>query len=344
MIISQITLNRITLISLLILTACGGGNDIDNNVQITTDTTTTVQEILDGAVKDGVDGVLLYVEQTSVLNQSYASGIQNIATQLPADVNSLFKIASISKLFIAVSAVKIIAAEQLSLDDTLDVWLPELADSIENSSTITIEHMIQHRSGVADFDSQPGFSWQNPHTDIDKTLSYALNKPADFKPNSQYEYSNTNYLLLAKVLDKALGYSHRVYIRENILIPLAMHNTYLTMSEIDMSFLAKGYWDNIERSSQDYTIPGGSMISTVKDIAIFIRALNTGSLLTPYEKSIYTSVYWFNHSGWLPGYQSIASYDQQTDAVVVLFINTTGGNSESIIGTTNEQILEFLAN
>ncbi|MDG1752516.1 MAG: serine hydrolase, partial [Thalassotalea sp.] len=81
-----------------------------------------------------------------------------------------------------------------------------------------------------------------------------------------------------------------------------------------------------------------------KDIAIFIRALNTGSLLTPSEKNIYSTVYWFNHSGWLPGYQSIASYDKSKDAVVIQFINTTGGNSESIAGSTNEKVFEFLAN
>lgn len=338
----------IVLVHLLILLGCGGSGAKNNksevNEVITSTPATTVQEILDDAVKSGVDGAFVYIEQTNTINESYASGIQNRTTQLPADVNSLFKVASISKLFIAVSAVKSVTEEQLSLNDTLASWLPELADRIENSTTITVEHMLQHRSGIPDFDSQAGFDWHNSHTDIDRTLLYALDKKADFSPNSQYEYSNTNYLLIAKILDKALGYSHHVYIRENIISPLAMENTYLTLSEIDMSLLAKGYWDNIERSSQDYVIPGGSMISTVKDIAIFIRALNTGTLLSETEKNIYSSVYWFNHSGWLPGYQSIASYDKQTDAVVVLFINTTGGNSESITSATNEQILEFIAN
>ena len=120
-----------------------------------------------------------------------------------------------------------------------------------------------------------------------------MDKPADFAPDSKYEYSNTNYLLLAKVLDKALGYSHQTFITENILTPLAMHDTYLKLSDIEPSSLAKGYWGGIERSTQDYVIPGGSMISTVKDIAIFIRALNTGSLLSVEERNVYTSVYWF---------------------------------------------------
>jgi CubicO group peptidase (beta-lactamase class C family) len=203
---------------------------------------------------------------------------------------------------------------------------------------------MQHRSGIADFDSQPGFSWQNAHINIDTTLAFALDKPADFAPDSKYEYSNTNYLLLAKVLDKALGYSHQTFITENILTPLAMHDTYLEYSDIEPFRLAKGYWGGIERSAQDYVIPGGSMISTVKDIAIFIRALNTGSLLSEEERSVYASVYWFNHSGWLPGYQSVANYQSNIDAVVIQFINTTGGSSENTASTTYEKILRLLRN
>lgn len=334
----------IILFSVLTLSACGGGSsNKSTNHSNSIEPTLTVQSILDNAVKDGVDGIFVYIDQPNHINESFTSGVQDKSAQVPANASSLFKIASISKLFIAVSAVKIITAEQLALDQTLAFWLPELADRIENSTTITIKHLIQHRSGIPDFDSQVGFSWQRSHTDIDRTLLYALDKPADFLPDSQYEYSNTNYLLLAKILDKTLGYSHQSFIRDNILSPLSMSNTFLTLSEIDLSQLSKGYWDNIERSTQDYIIPGGSMISTVEDIAIFIRALNKGGLLTATEKSTYSNLYWFDHSGWLPGYQSIAQFDEQTNAVVVLFINTTGGDSETIASATNKSIIDLLA-
>jgi CubicO group peptidase (beta-lactamase class C family) len=328
---------------------CGGGSSVsdpehpsDANVPNGSSSPTTIQQALDNAVSVGVDGIFVYVDQTNKLNEGYSAGVQNKVLQQPADVNTLFKIASISKLFIAVSAVKIIDQEFLSLNDTLAEWLPELASRIVNSDTITIEHLIQHRSGIADFDSQTGFDWHNAHTDIDSTLLFALDKPADFHPNSKYEYSNTNYLLLAKILDKALGYSHQVFIAENILIPLGMYNTYLELSDIDSSLLAKGYWEDIDRSIQDYVIPGGSMISTIKDIAVFIRALNTGNLLSSSEKDIYASVYWFNHSGWLPGYQSVANYYSDIDAVVIQFVNTTGGSSENIANTSYEQILNII--
>jgi len=332
--------------SFLFISGCGGSN---GNSATESDATssqssslTTIQEVLDNAVSEGVDGIFVYIEQPSKVDESYAAGIQDKADQAPADAKSLFKIASISKLFIAVTAVKLEAQGKLSLSDTLASWLPDLTSRIENSNIITIAQIIQHRSGIADFDSQVGFSWQNAHTDIDTTLLYALDKPADFIPGSQYEYSNTNYLLLGKILDKALGYSHQIFIAENIIVPLGMHNTYLELSEIESSQLAKGYWGNVERSMQDYAIPGGSMISTVKDIAIFIRALNTGDLLTAAEQDQYALVYWFNHQGWLPGYQSIANYESNLDAVIIQFVNTTGDNSENVASSSYEDILNIL--
>ena len=340
-------LKALLLLMFLCLVSCGGGGSSSEKNTIVSPASnapasTTIQGILDSAISNNIDGIFVYVDQTSKFDESYAAGLQDKTSNVPAEATTLFKIASVSKLFIAVSATKLVVQEQLSLNDTLSSWLPEWADRIENSNTITIKQLIQHRSGIADFDSQVGFSWQNAHTDIDATLAFALDKPSDFVPDSKYEYSNTNYLLLAKVLDKALGYSHQTFIAENILTPLAMHDTYLELSDIESSLLAKGYWENIERSAQDYVIPGGSMISTVKDIAIFIRALNTGSLLSNEERAIYSSIYWFNHSGWLPGYQSIANYHSDIDAVVIQFINTTGNGSENTANSTYQKILKLL--
>jgi len=348
MVFQDCSVRAVIVFVIMFIASCGGtgGDNTVSNAPNTSTTTTSlpssIQEILEAATSKDIDGIFLYIEQPGKLDESYAAGIQDNSMQLPANANSLFKIASISKLFIAVSASKMVVEGVISLDDTLAHWLPELADRIENSESITISQLIQHRSGIVDFDSQSGFSWQNPHTDIDNTLLFALDKPADFLPNSKYEYSNTNYLLLAKILDKALGYSHQVYIVEHIIMPLGMADTYLELSDIDPSLLVKGYWGNVERSMQDYVIPGGSMISTVKDVATFIRALNTGTLLSAEERNIYASVYWFNHSGWLPGYQSIANYHSDIDAVVIQFINTTGGSSENIASSTNSDIVSFL--
>jgi D-alanyl-D-alanine carboxypeptidase len=73
----------------------------------TTPLPTSIQEILDDAVSKGIDGISVYVDQVNKIDQKYAAGIQNKVTKSPADTISLFKIASISKLYIAISTVKL---------------------------------------------------------------------------------------------------------------------------------------------------------------------------------------------------------------------------------------------
>jgi hypothetical protein len=67
----------------------------------------------------------------------------------------------------------------------------------------------------------------------------------------------------------------------------------------------------------------GSMLATAEDVGIFLRALNDGSLLNKEEQEIYSSIYKYNHTGLIPGYQSIAKYYKDIDTVVIQFTNTT---------------------
>lgn len=329
---------------IMIVSGCGGGNgsDSSNNpaINVPNSSSQSLQEIVDEATSGSIDGLFVYISQPGVQDQPAVSGIQNRATGDQATSDSLFKIASLSKLFIAVAATKLVNQNSLQMDDTLAMWLPSMSGRIENAEQITIRQMLRHRSGIPDFDSQTGFSWQNPHTSLDATLQYALDLPADFAPDAKYEYSNTNYLLIGQILDTVLGFSHHQFIRDEILIPLQMNNTFLLLEEVDTSRLVHGYWNGVDRIMQDYAIPGGSMISTTRDVAVFIRALNTDGLLTAQEKQIYP--YFYGHTGWVPGYQSFAEYHQDQDTVIILFVNTTGGGSESQASTTLAKITRYL--
>jgi D-alanyl-D-alanine carboxypeptidase len=332
------------LLAIFIASCGGGGGDSSpgSTSQATPPPVQTMQGILDNATLGSIDGIAVYIDKNASEPQSFASGVQDKTNSEPTDPGSLFKIASLSKLFIAVAATKLVNQNSLQMDDSLAMWLPALAGKIQNSENISIKQMLEHRSGIPDFDSQVGFSWQDAHQDIDETLAFALNLPADFAPDARYEYSNTNYLLIAKVLDTALGFSHRLFIQSEILTPLSMTDTFSLLEEVDTDQLIHGYWDETDRIIQDYAIPGGSMISTVKDVAIFMRALNTGELLSAEERQLYP--YFFNHSGWVPGYQSIAQYHQDIDTVVIQFVNTTGGGSENLASATFADIAEFLRN
>ncbi len=289
----------------------------------------TVQEQVDDAVDLGLDGIIVYVDQAGQPPAFYAAGWKNKLTQEPADPHALFKIASISKLYIATAVAKLVNNGTLSLDETLADYLPELVGRIENADQITLRMMVQHRSGIPNFTDHPDYDWFTSQTDIDSELALALDEPADFEPDARYRYSNTNYLLIGRILDKELGYSHHRYIESEILSPLGLTNTYSLLSEVAFEDVVSGYWYEYDDDLRelDHIAPGGSMIATAQDVGIFLRALNDGSLLNDDEQAIYSSIYEYEHDGWVPGYHSIARYHEDIDTVVVQFVSTTGGET-----------------
>lgn len=303
----------------------------------------TIQDQLDTAVSRGFDGIIIYVDQAGEDPALYAAGWNNRAEQVPADPHALFKIGSISKLYIATATAMLVNDGMLSLDNTLADYLPELVGRIEYADQITLRMMLQHRSGIPNFVDNPDYPWFETLPNRAAYLAYALDEPADFEPGSDYRYSNTNYLLIGDILDSVLGYSHHQYIHDEILEPLGLTHTFSLLSEVDLDEVSSGYHHDVDPDLKelDHTSPGGSMIATAQDVGIFLRALNDGSLLNADEQAIYSEIYEYEHTGWVPGYQSIARYDQDTDTVVVLFVNSTGGDTEATIHIIYDRIVRI---
>ena len=280
----------------------------------------TVQEQVDEAIGNGFDGMIVYVDQAGKPPEHYTGGWKDRENKIPADPKSLFKIASISKLYSAVAATKLVKEKRLSFDKTLAAYLPELKGRIENAEEITLRMMIQHRSGIPNFTDNPDY-WENEQENGQNALDFALDLPASFKPNEGYEYSNTNYLLLRRIMDDVLGYSHHLYMKEKILIPLELKNTFFSITEVNLDDVMSGYYVGYE---EDFKAREYGMLATAEDVGIFLRALNDGSVFEEGEKEIYP--YEYNHGGLVVGYQSLAEYHKDIDAVVVQFINTTDFN------------------
>ena len=97
------------------------------------------------------------------------------------------------------------------------------------------------------------------------------------------------------------------------------------LSDVDIDDVMSGYFLGYEYDIKynDFIQPGGSMVATAEDVGIFLRALRDGTLFNPEEQAIYSSVYEYEHTGLLPGYQSIARYHENIDAVVIQFVNTS---------------------
>ena len=105
------------------------------------------------------------------------------------------------------------------------------------------------------------------------------------------------------------------------MIPLELNNTFGSLSEVNIDDVMSGYYVGFESDAK--TNNYGSMVASAEDVGIFLRALNDGSLFDEGEQAIYSSIHVYEHSGWVPGYQSFAEYHEDIDAVVILFNNTT---------------------
>ena len=177
--------------------------------------------------------------------------------------------------------------------------------------------MIQHRSGIPNFTDNPAY-WLDEQGNGQNALDFALDLPASFDPNQGYEYSNTNYLLLRRIMDDVLGYNHNDYIKEKILKPLNLKNTFFSITDVNLDNVMSGYYVGFD---EDYKNREYGMLASAQDVGTFLRALNDGSVFKKGEQEIYP--YEYNHGGLVVGYQSLAEYHKDIDAVVVQFINTT---------------------
>ncbi|OYT16663.1 MAG: serine hydrolase [Bacteroidetes bacterium 4572_77] len=278
-----------------------------------------VQEQANEAIDHGFDGIIVYVDQAGKPPAFYVAGWHDRTNKIPTNPKALFKIASISKLYTAVAVTKLVGEGRLSLDKTLADYYPELVGRIANAQKITLKMMVQHRSGIPNYTDTPNY-WSAPKENNKEKLELVLDKPANFEPDKAYEYSNTNYLLLSVIMDKVLGYRHFQFIQEEILNPLHLNHTFPSLSEVNIDHVMSGYHVG---HPLDLKTDNQGMLASAEDVGIFLRALNDGYLFEEGEQEIYSSIYEYEHKGWVPGYQSIAKYHKDIDAVVIQFTSTT---------------------
>ncbi len=309
----------------------------------------SVQAQVDEATSLGIDGIVVYTHQQGKEPEWFVSGWHNREHKIPADPNALFKIASIGKLYNAAAVAKLVASGDLVLDKTLAEYLPELHRRIEFADKITLRMLVQHRSGIPNYTDHADFSWSESIIGGEKNLNLVIDSSADFEPGTDYGYSNTNYLLLGKIMSRVLGYDHREFIKAQILVPLGLSRTFLSISDVNQDELMSGYYVGYEH---DFKALDQGFVATAEEVGIFLRALNADpsaeqALFTTKEKQIYSSIYEYEHTGWVLGYYSIARMHnlngKDNDTVVVQFVNTVGDNTLTVANVVYGRIVKLLS-
>ncbi len=169
-------------------------------------------------------------------------GTANRETQAPVTADSEFHIASMTKSFTSMAILKLRDEGLLSIQDPVVAFLPELADLsylTNDAPAVTIEHLMTMTSGFPE--DNP---WADRHLeDSGEVFMGFLRNGLSMStvPSTAYEYSNLGYGMLGTIVTRVSGRAYQDYIREEILLPLGMHDTYWEYENVPAAQLALGY-------------------------------------------------------------------------------------------------------
>ena len=155
---------------------------------------------------------------------SKSVGFTDVEQEIRANENSKYRIGSISKTFTAVLTLKAMEEKKLSLNQTIDKWFP----TIDNADKITIEHLLRHRSGLYNhLDEWTKLGWHTQPKTEAKMIEIIIKGGNGFAPDTKMAYSNSNYILLTYILEKIYKKPYSEVLKEKIVKPLGLKNTYL---------------------------------------------------------------------------------------------------------------------
>ena len=227
----------------------------------------------------------------------YSAGYSKIETKTPMRTCHLQYLQSVSKTYAAVCLLKLVEQGKVDLHAPITTYLtPAHSQSVTRAKEITVEMLLNHTSGIPEYNAAPRYITrllQNPDHPFHPVdyLSYIKGKPLDFEPGSKYSYRNTNYLLLALMLDAITG-NHGQFMERVIFEPLQLKDTYYYTSTGYLGYpqLVNTYWDrysngqienisNLQRNNVQALVGDDGIVSTPRDAVLFLRGLMTGELI-----------------------------------------------------------------
>lgn len=339
-------------------------------------------QVLDAVIKNrvrtlGFNGCVLVAQQGHVIYRN-AFGFSNLKVRDSLNVNSAFQLASTSKTMTAGAILLLKEQGKLQLTDKVQKYFPEFP-----YNSITLQMLLTHRSGLSNY-----IYFAEPYCDVDKrykgrTFDNAALleiidslKPALYAtPNKKFEYCNTNYALLASVIEKVSGQSYATFMDSAIFKPLGMTNTWVygTKSDTIYPYKTKGHTPSGALETQTYAdnvVGDKGIYSTVDDLYKWSEALFTGKILkketldeaytgysnehpgkrnygygwritdeSPTQKIVY-------HNGWWHGYSTLFYRRLSNETTVILLSNKYSSSTyhiEDILAVLDNSYRELVA-
>ena len=271
------------------ITGCGGTSDGKAKPMALQREKAKIQRTLDRLTAAGLPGAVVLVRNG---NQSLrvTSGHANVDKRTPMRASDRFRIGSLTKSFTAAVALQLVGEGKLTLDDTVQHWLPGLLPE----KHVTIRELLNHTSGLFDYTEDPRFFerlLEHPTAvwTPRRMVRIATAHQPNFAPGSRWWYSNTDYIVLGMVIEAASGHPVATEISRRVLAPLRLRSTSFDTSPRIAGTYAHGYAFLEGGLRRDMSVfnpsaawAAGAIVSTAADVADFYRALLAGHLLRPH--------------------------------------------------------------
>ena len=213
------------------------------------------------------------VRDRIVLSRGF--GLADLEAPRPLTVDSVVRIASLTKQFTAVATLKLIERGQLTLDGRLERLLPDCPPAWR---PITLRQLLSQTSGVSD-DLDPLLKHIDDDLTPDQILAVYRDRPLDFEPGTRWRYSNLNYWIIGKLIEVASGGPYAAFVEREVLIPRMTRTRYGDNAAI-IAGRAHGYeadgkggWENARYFSAKLGYAAGGFLSTPRDMATWYGAL-----------------------------------------------------------------------
>lgn len=245
-----------------------------------------VDQLMERYANEATPGAIIAVVEGGAITFAKAYGMANLSHGIPLTTRTISNIGSTSKQFTAFAINLLANAGQLSIDDDVRNYLPEVPDFGE---TVTIGHLLSHTSGYREFINGIAMGgrmvMQGDYIDRDEVLAVVVRQPElQNSPGAEWNYCNTGYALLALIVERITEQAFDVWMKENVFGPLGMDNTQVRMHRTSIiKNSAQGYVAEQERGFREVpdicaSVGAGGIYTTVGDMALWMKNLHTGAV------------------------------------------------------------------
>ena len=233
-------------------------------------------------------GTVLVARGDEILH-SGGYGMANLEHDVPNTLQTVFRLASLTKPFTAAAILQLQEQGLLDVNNTVDYYLPDYP----HGSEITVNQLLNHTSGTPDYEFLRSLTALRNAVSLDDLIDIFADLPLEFPPGSQWNYSNSGYVVLTAIIEIVSGQNYADYLAEQIFQPLGMDSTGYEDSDAILPHRAAGYtlegaiYHNSDFFDISNAAGAGGVVSAVLDMYKWDRALYSDSVLGEASREAY---------------------------------------------------------